>query len=220
MLAELLPLIMLGFSLGMMHALDADHVMAVSALSSEHAGFRRTISHCMHWALGHGSVLVLSGFLLFGLGIAIPERLTHLAELAVGVLLIALGLMCFRQIYREKLEIKVHRHGDIEHAHWHDSSREHTAHKPVFVGVMHGLAGSAPALALMPAVATGEIAIAIAYLLLFSLGVMLAMLLFGFGFAKVQGFLIDRYHAAYQLSRHALAFASIGLGSFWLVHSV
>lgn len=220
MLAELIPLIMLGFSLGMMHALDADHVMAVSALSSQHAGFRRTLLRCMHWALGHSSVLMFSGLLLFGLGIAIPPQLSHLAEQGVGVLLIILGLLCLRQIYREKLELKMHRHGDIEHAHWHDSRREHTAHKPMFVGVMHGLAGSAPALALMPAVATGQLAVAMVYLLLFSLGVMLAMLVFGFGFAKVQGFLVDRYHAAYQFSRHAVAFASIGLGSFWLLQSV
>lgn len=220
MLLELFPLIMLGFTLGMMHALDADHVMAVSALSSEHGGFKRTLLHCFHWALGHGSVLVLSGLLLFGLGIAIPETLTHLAEQGVGVLLIVLGLLCLRQIYREKLELKIHHHGDIVHTHWHDSSREHSAHKPVFVGIMHGLAGSAPALALMPAVATGELAIALLYLALFSFGVMLAMLVFGFGFARVQGFLVDRYHRVYQFSRHALAFASIGFGGFWLAQAL
>lgn len=229
MLAEIFPMLLVGFGLGALHALDADHVMAVSALSNEKPGLRKTAFQSLHWALGHGGVLLVSGALLFGLGVAIPEPLQHVAEASVGVLLIVLGLACFWQLRKDRIQLQVHSHGDIEHTHLytdgHDGSLAHAddkepAHKPVFVGILHGLAGSAPALALIPAVAQGELLPAMTYLLIFSLGVMLSMMAFGLGFAKIQDFLKHNYARVFTLSRHVLAYASIFLGGFWLYQSV
>jgi len=223
MLAELIPLLIVGFGLGLMHALDADHIMAISILSNQKAGFKKTIFHSAHWALGHGGVLLVSGLLLFGLGVSIPDSLQHAAELSVGLLLITLGILCFFQFKNEKLKIDVHQHGDVTHTHWHDGGDEHQAkhvHKPVFVGVLHGLAGSAPALALIPAVANGELVSAMTYLVLFSVGVMLSMVAFGLCFARIQQFLSNRYQKVFLLSRHILAWSSIALGSFWLVQAI
>ena len=223
MWVEILPILMVGFGLGLLHALDADHIMAVSVLSHEKPSFKRTIIQSSHWALGHGGVLLLCGVILFGLGIAIPESLQKTAEMAVGVLLIVLGIMCFKQWRADKLTLDSHSHGEIEHTHWHDNSEEHKTkhkHKPVFVGMLHGLAGSAPALALIPAVANGQFLQAIVYLFLFSLGVMLAMLFFGLGFAHVQRFLNQRYQTVFQLSRQLIAFASIAFGGYWLFQAI
>jgi nickel/cobalt exporter len=223
MLAEALPLLLLGFGLGLMHALDADHIMAISTLSNYQPGLKKTLFHSLHWAIGHGGVLLVSGLLLFGLGVSIPESLQQLAEMSVGVLLIVLGLLCFVQFRREKIRLEIHTHNDIVHTHWHDNSDDHNRnniHKPVFIGVLHGLAGSAPALALFPAVASGQFFSAMIYLLLFSLGVMLSMLAFGLGFAHVQRFLNNRYQQVFQFSRHFLAFSSIGFGSYWLAQTV
>ena len=223
MWVEILPILMVGFGLGLLHALDADHIMAVSVLSHEKPSFKRTIIQSSHWALGHGGVLLLCGVILFGLGIAIPESLQKTAEMAVGVLLIVLGIMCFKQWRADKLTLDSHSHGEIEHTHWHDISEEHKTkhkHKPVFVGMLHGLAGSAPALALIPAVANGQFLQAIVYLFLFSLGVMLAMLFFGLGFAHVQRFLNQRYQTVFQLSRQLIAFASIAFGGYWLFQAI
>ena len=86
MISEPLSLIAVGFSLGLMHALDADHVMAVSALNNQKAGLRRTLGYCSNWALGHSGVLLFSGLLLFGLGLSLPESLQYAAEVSVGVL--------------------------------------------------------------------------------------------------------------------------------------
>ena len=223
MLIEFLPLLLFGFGFGLMHALDADHIMAVSMLSQKKSGFGKTLLHSAHWALGHGVVLLISGACLFGFGVALPESLQKVAEASVGILLVILGLSCFWQFRRDKLSLVKHSHDGVEHIHWHDNNPEHDkkhVHQPVFVGILHGLAGSAPALALIPAMASGEIMLAMVYLLLFSLGVLISMLGFGLGLAKLQGWLSLRYNAAFQCSRYALAGLSIGLGSFWLISAV
>lgn len=218
-----LPMLGLGFALGLAHALDADHIMAVSTLSSTKPGLRRSLFYSANWAVGHSGVLLLCGILLFGLGVSLPETLSSAAEAAVGITLVVLGLMLFWQSRNNRLKLAVHRHGDIVHTHWHDDSQEHAkegVHKPMFVGMLHGLAGSAPALALIPAVAYGNTTLAIAYLLLFSLGVLLSMMAFGLGFSHVQRFLSQRYESVFALSRQFIAFVSIALGSFWFYQAV
>ena len=70
-----IALLGVGFSLGFMHALDADHVMAVSSLSNKRPGLTKMLRFCAHWALGHGSILLLCGVILFGLGWQIPSVL-------------------------------------------------------------------------------------------------------------------------------------------------
>ena len=80
-----------GFTLGLLHAFDADHVMAVSALSTEKPSVKRTLRFSANWALGHSGVLIASGLLLFGLGLSLPEPLQIAAEASVGIMLIALG---------------------------------------------------------------------------------------------------------------------------------
>ena len=237
---EMLPMIGVGFGLGLMHALDADHIMAVSTLSNSKPGLKRTLLYSANWALGHGGVLLLSGFLLFAFGMMLPQSLQTLAEASVGVLLIVLGLACFWQFRTEQIALKPHSHGDVTHTHWHEKDHlikdatEHDhdqnadlqalekveLHKPVFVGVLHGLAGSAPALAVIPAVSTGQLSLALAYLLLFSIGVMLSMVVFGLGFANVQRFLASRYQWVFQASRRLLATASIVFGGYWLVQAL
>lgn len=233
MLSAELSMIGIGFTLGLMHALDADHVMAVSALSARKPSLWRTLRFSANWALGHGGVLLVSGVLLFGLGLSLPEPLQALAEASVGVLLIVLGLVCFWSFRQQRVRLAQHSHGDVVHTHWHiekhGESSEHSEsaqeakqgqHAPVMVGVLHGLAGSAPALALVPAVAQGELWVSIAYLVLFSVGVMLSMMVFGLGLGSLQKKLAQRSARLFQGLRYGIAGASIALGSFWLFQAV
>lgn len=245
MLIDWLPLIFLGFGLGLMHALDADHVMAVSALANQKPSLKRTLLFSAYWALGHGGVLLLCGVLLFGLGLQISEYWQHVAELSVGVLLIVLGLSFFWKFRQQKIALRFHRHDDIVHTHW--SNDEHgqsdnslgslkspnsldspsspnlasvKSHQPVMIGILHGLAGSAPALALIPAVASGQLSLAISYLLVFSVGVVLSMLFFGLSFSWLQKTLYQHYEKAFVIFRHAVASLAIALGSFWIFQSL
>ncbi|MGH1540644.1 MAG: sulfite exporter TauE/SafE family protein [Arenicella sp.] len=222
MSAELWPILLLGFGLGMMHALDADHVMALLTLNNQKTRLRRIVSCSTYWALGHGGVLLFSGILLFGFGVMIPETLQWLAELSVGVVLIVLGIACLWQF--RKARLKLHTHGDVQHIHWHTSDHEQDSsrslkdsHKPLMIGMLHGLAGSAPALALIPALNQGHVLLATLYLSLFSVGMMLSMICCGLSFVYCQQFVQKRFQKVFDWSRHILAFASMGLGTFWLI---
>ncbi|OZG72699.1 hypothetical protein BTA51_14320 [Hahella sp. CCB-MM4] len=207
MLSSSFALIGAGFSLGFIHALDPDHVMAVSALSSEKAGVRRTLKYCASWALGHGGVLLACGLLLFGLGFRLPEPLQISAEASVGVLLIAIGMMCF---YR-------HRHGARPS---HHEPRPGGRKAPLLVGMLHGLAGSASALALVPVITQGQLSVAIAYILVFSMGVLLSMLCFGLGLGAIQVKLKTLSERLFRWNQYLIASASVVLGSYWLSQAV
>lgn len=225
MINEVLIMVLIGFTLGLAHALDADHVMAVSVLGNLRPGFIKTLRYCAQWALGHGSVLLLSGLLLFGLGIGIPESLIQGAEVMVGLFLIGMGLFCLWRFRRERIVLVEHRHGELRHRHWriegdqtHElvSADDKLGHAPVMVGILHGFAGSAPALALVPVVAQGNAWAAFGYLLLFSIGVMLAMLAFGLGLGAAQQYFNQRSIQLMNRLRHLIAFASMAVGGFWL----
>lgn len=230
---DLLLLVFLGFGLGIIHALDADHVMALLALNSQTNRLRRIAYCCVYWAIGHGGVLLSCGVLLFGFGVIIPESLQWFAEFSVGILLVCLGIACLWRFRKAKLALHTHTHphGEVQHLHWymdgHDESDQQykqteknsslqAKHKPLMVGMLHGLAGSAPVLALIPAVNQGHIVLTIIYLLLFSVGMMLSMVVVGLSFAYFQQFMQARFQAIFQWSRYVLALSSVGLGAFWM----
>lgn len=237
MTIEMVSLLITGLGLGLLHALDADHVMAVSALSNRKPSLKRTLKFSANWAIGHGSVLILLGLLFFGLGIALPETIQKLAESSVGVLLIALGLACFWQFHKEKIVLNKHTHshshGSIEHTHLHVAAHAKTdadtmespeqikeAHTPVMVGVLHGLAGSAPALAIIPAMMQSNLFESIAYLVLFSAGVLLSMVAFGLSFGLVQKKLQEKSIQIFNWSRKVIATSAVGIGFYWLAQAV
>lgn len=219
MSSEIYSLLSLGFFLGMVHALDADHVMAVSALNVGTPSVGRTLRFSVNWGLGHGGVLLCSGLLLFGLGLTVPAVLQRLAEIGVGVLLIGLGLWCFWSFRQQRLSLVRHCHGEVVHRHWQQRGDEtgqghgRSGHAPILVGILHGLAGSAPALALIPVIAQGDRFISFAYLLLFSTGVMLSMVAFGLGWGRLLQHLNQR---ALDWSRRLVGASAVIIGSYWL----
>ncbi|MEW5057260.1 MAG: hypothetical protein AB1Y25_06515 [Cycloclasticus sp.] len=224
---ELLPMLSLGLGLGLLHALDADHVMAMSVLSSEKPGLGQGLFFSGFWALGHGSMIILITAVLFSFGWVVPQQLIGMAETAVGLLLVGLGLKLFFNFKGKSIQLEQHSHGDIVHSHWHNTKHLHNpagnlsgAHKPVLIGLLHGFAGSAPAIALIPALAYAEINMVALYLLTFSIGVMLAMMGFGLGFSYCQGVLMERYQVIAKYQAKLVALTSVSVGCFWLSQAV
>ena len=230
MLTESISLVVIGFSFGLMHALDADHVMAVSALNNQKTGLKTTLGYCANWALGHSGVLIFSGLLLFGLGMNLPESLQYAAEVSVGVLLICIGVYSYWQFRKQRLRLVKHTHDEVTHVHWHiegdvnakghGRASHQGGHAPAMVGVVHGLAGSAPALALVPAVSQGQFVVAMGYLAVFSIGVMLSMLAIGLGLGGLQQRLKEKHTRLFHLQRNIIAGLSIAVGSLWLYQAV
>jgi len=195
---ELWSVLFLAFGLGMLHALDADHIIAVSGLSSmntstaKNDGYknnRQSLIFCARWALGHSAALLLIGSAVIFLGMAIPQQLSNMAESLVGVVLILLGVYVLWDMKRQHAHLHFHQHdGMSDHAHWHSHQQDKSmhnkdahkhAHTPVFVGVLHGVAGSAPLLVLLPVTKISSPWLGFSYLIIFGIGVFLSMVLFG-----------------------------------------
>ncbi len=213
----------LGFWLGLLHALDADHIMAVSVLASADGqnakawSIRRMLRFCCAWAFGHGAVLFSLALLLVFAEVELPTIIADFAEKLIGVFLITLGGWVLYTIRQHRLSLHVHCHDDLTHVHLTNTRQTHDTHSSVLVGVTHGFAGSAPVLALIPAMKTTSAWIGLSYIMLFSLGVLCAMLVFGLFFGRLQQWLARLGQKVFQLSRMLMASACITLGCYWFL---
>lgn len=177
----------LAFGLGLIHAFDADHVMALSVFATRGRSAAEGARAGLRWSAGHGFVVLAAGLLLLAVGRALPESVSALADQAVGLVMIGLGVFVWIELARRRAHVHFHAHDGIPpHAHWHDHAAQARAtaharsehrheHGALFVGALHGLAGSAPILAVLP-VARHSPALAFAYLVLFGVGVAVAMI--------------------------------------------
>jgi len=225
-------LLTLAFGLGMLHSLDADHIMAVSNLAQNNqhqGGIKNSIHFCLHWACGHGLVLFLVGVVVFILGVSLPAELSLYAEMVVAAVLIVIGLFVLYDVWQRRIHIHFHQHDNLpKHAHWHSHANQNShrhSHTALFVGMLHGLAGFAPLLAIIPATMTSVTITQRAwsgflYLIIFSLGVLAAMLLFGGVLGYFSKFIASSNEKIFRLLRTFLGLGAIGVGSIMLMGSL
>lgn len=182
--------LLMGFLIGMSHALEADHLAAMGTLADDAAGGRRLAIRGAVWGLGHTITLFAICSAVILLGVSLTEQLSAALEFGVGVMLVLLGVDVLRRMIARRVHFHAHEHGDGHrhlHAHSHAGSatphhrdahrHEHPSAFPVralVVGLVHGAAGSAGLLALAVA-ATREPAVAIAYIALFGVGSLVGM---------------------------------------------
>jgi hypothetical protein len=207
-MATLFAVTLLGFFLGMRHATDPDHVVAVTTIVSR----ERTMLHAavigVLWGLGHTFTILVVGSAIIVFKLTIPARLGLSMELCVGFMLILLGILNLSGLMRRAIEWStIRRLGPDAHSHFllgrwmvhtHNGDGEpvftdqvsilgwtpqwwkklelfHVL-RPLVVGMVHGLAGSA-AVALLVLTAIAQPSWAIAYLLIFGLGTVAGMML-------------------------------------------
>ena len=178
----------LGFLLGMQHALEADHIAAVSSIAARRSDVRDIVKHGLTWGLGHTLTLFDFAGAAILLGHAIPDTLARPIETAVGFMLIGLGAHVLWRLWRDRVHFHAHRHGDgTSHIHVHSHAGESAPHRTslhqhahgfrwrsLLVGLMHGMAGSA-ALLVLAVSQVASPAAGMAYVLLFGVGSMLGM---------------------------------------------
>ena len=178
----------LGFLLGMQHALEADHIAAVSSIAARRGHVADIVKHGLTWGLGHTLTLFVFAGAAILLGRAIPETIARPMETAVGVMLIVLGAHVLWRLRRDRVHFHKHGHGDgTAHFHAHSHAGEtaphvRTAHahdhgfrwRTLLVGLMHGMAGSAALLVLAVSQASNP-AVGLAYVALFGIGSMIGM---------------------------------------------
>lgn len=142
----------LGFGLGLKHALDADHLVAICTIAGRERSLWRSSLIGALWGLGHTASLFVAAVLVIVLRVSISPTVATSMEFCVGIMLIGLSVDFLCRVRRGEMRIHSHRHvhDGAEHAHLHvhaEGAADHThhgiGHKPFFIGVMHGLAGSA-----------------------------------------------------------------------------
>jgi ABC-type nickel/cobalt efflux system permease component RcnA len=219
-----LALLGLGLVFGLKHATEVDHVVAVSAIVSEQRNVLRSAIVGGLWGVGHTASLVLVGAAVLVLRVAIPARVSGWLEFCVALMILGLGANALVRALRVRRDVHTHRHNhdglSHVHIHFHERGTEHSARparhshavarfglKPLLVGAMHGLAGSA-ALTLLVLAQVESAALGLLYLAVFGLGSILGMLLmsgliglpFALGARRVSGVSYGLQTAAGALS--------------------
>jgi cytochrome c biogenesis protein CcdA len=172
---SLLSLLGVGFLLGLRHATDADHVVAVSTIVARERRVGAAAALGALWGVGHTLMVMLVGIALVLFGIVIPATVGMGMEIAVGVMLVALGVWALGSIER-KTHSEEPSHTPAARLDGKPAQRSLTRWlRPMAIGVVHGLAGSAPVVLLVMA-ATRDVGAAFMYLLTFGLGTVLGMM--------------------------------------------
>ena len=185
--------IVVGFLLGMRHATDPDHVIAVSTIVSGERNLRRAAWIGVSWGLGHTLTIFLVGSGIILAKLVIPPRLGLAMEFAVCVVLVVLGWMKLRRPSEGNGVVLQ----PALHSHPHpDGMASRWRMRALLVGIVHGLAGSAAA-ALLVLATIRDPYWATAYLLLFGAGTIAGMMLITLGigstFRMMQGAGLSRY---------------------------
>jgi len=245
-----LSLIALGFFLGMRHATDADHIIAVSTIVTRQRTLRGGVLIGGLWGLGHTLTIVIVGGAIVVFSVVIPPALGLTMEMTVALMLVVLGLWNLTgliQTVRDQLggstapHAHAHRHGDYVHSHRHGHGPQDHGHaeertpqawldrrlgglgvyqivRPLVVGLVHGLAGSA-AVALLVLTTIGDARWAMAYLVLFGFGTIVGMMLITLVIAAPMAYASRRLTHVERHLRVASGLLSLGFGLF-LVYQI
>lgn len=224
-------LLVVGFLLGARHALDADHLVAVSTLLSRHPDLRISTLIGFCWGLGHTVVLLVVGTIVLLLHVAIPDELALIMEFGVGVLLVWLGLSLAVAVLRQRWHLHRHEHGGEPHSHLHshrlgvgslspaDHDHPHwlkVSLRPVLVGMFHGLAGSA-AVMLVVLSTVGSLWQGLLYVTVFGVGSILGMMGVGLLISLPLVLSASWSQPLQIVAQGAASLASIGLGLTMIV---
>ena len=188
-----LTLLGTGFAIGLMHALEADHLAALSTIVGDRKQWWTSSLVGGLWGVGHTASLLLAGVVVLFFKIPISPRVETGLEFCVGLMLVGLGINALLKLARGgKLHWHQHEHGGHQHIHphLHDKAaiEAHTLHdpshhgykigpRPLWIGMLHGLAGSASLLMVGLLTTIQTPALGLLYIAVFGLGSIGGMML-------------------------------------------
>jgi high-affinity nickel-transport protein len=207
----LVSILALGFFLGMRHATDSDHVVAVSTIVSRERSVMSASLVGVLWGLGHSLTILIVGGAIILFGVVLPAKVGLTMELSVALMLVVLGVLNVSGFRRDVRAMREHRHDEGDNRSLRGLGR-YQALRSLAVGIVHGLAGSA-AVALLVLATIRNAAWAMLYLLLFGVGTVAGMMLITSALAVPLAYSAQRF----AWSRHLgwiTGVVSVGLGLF------
>ena len=198
-----LSVLLLGIGLGLRHATDADHVVVVSALVQREPGVWKAARIAALWGAGHTVAFLALGFLIVLADVRIPESLERGGELLVALMLIGFCAWHFARGHRAEVR---------------ESAVTGASARPLFIGLVHGLAGSA-GIALLAATTIGSRLLAVAYLGLVALGTVIGMVTLTVLMSRPINWTMRREGPLRSAITVLAAMLSIGLGLAMLVRA-
>jgi hypothetical protein len=209
--------------LGALHAFDPDHLAAATAFVARRPTRRAAVGFALRWGLGHSLTLMAAGLASTLFRLTLTADLERAAELAVGLMLVGVGAWVLSGLARGRLLLSPHDHEGHLHVHLHrpaHAGAERPAapeHSLFWIGMLHGLAGSAGLLVIVPIGLMASTWAVMAYIVTFSLGVTAAMsayaLVIGDLFGRVAGGAGARW---YPWLAGATGAATLLLGLAWI----
>ena len=224
-------LLIIGFGLGLKHAVEPDHLAAVSTIVADRKSIWNASLIGGLWGVGHTFSLLIAGILMILFHFETSAVLGMILEFCVALMLIGLGIEALRKLLRGgQVHWHIHRHGGIAHAHphIHDKKKAHSpdeaAHarthhglklspRPLLVGMVHGLAGSGALMLLILSTITST-TVGAAYILVFGVGSIGGMILMSTLIGLPFHFTTKRFNHAEWLLRGAAGLFSLGFGLF------
>jgi high-affinity nickel-transport protein len=201
---SLFSVLLFGAVLGLHHALDADHVIAVSTVASRERALVGALRVAAFWGVGHALTVLIVGGSIILFGAVVPPRLGLGLEFTVALMLMILGIANLTGGL-DRLHRAAHAHADLDP----DSRRSRGMLRPLGVGIVHGLAGSA-AVALLVVTSVRDPRLALFGLCVFVLGTLLGMVLLSAAFSAAVAFAasrLERLRVGFVRVAGALSFA-------------
>jgi len=216
----------LGFVLGLRHALDADHLAAVSTFVTEEKSLLRSSMIGISWGMGHTAALMVFGLGVAAFRLAITPRFSQLLEFIVGCMLIGLGAgVLFKLARGSALHAHTHAHDGVAHTHLHvhvaEPQHQHQHQhrtlrfggRPFVVGVVHGLAGTA-ALMMVVVGALPSMFLAAIYILIFGVGSIGGMVIMSLLMSVPLALAANRLRILERAIRLIAGLFSLGFGGY------
>lgn len=211
-----------GFALGLVHALDPDHLAALGTFVSRNPRTKAAVRFAVCWGAGHAlSLLAVTAVVLF-FGNCLGPGTEKVLDTMVGLTLIGLGLWQLIAWIQKRYAIHSHPHEGERHNHFHahglgETHAQHDhSHLAGFIGVLHGLAGSARFLVLIPIAAIAVWWDCITYVLFFSAGVTVAMIVYAISLGRLFRIGDQRQWMLAGAYRPLMAAISMALGCYWV----
>ena len=179
--------LLLGFLIGLKHALEVDHVAAVASLASKTTSVREGLNLGVSWGLGHTITLFIFSSIVLILDAVVSAQLALTLEFFVGCMLVLMGGSIMKNIVNKRIHLHMHNHLDgTTHLHFHSHVQDNVEHqhthtqqfsiRALLVGMMHGMAGSA-ALIVLTLDSVSSIETRLVYIIIFGVGSVVGMAL-------------------------------------------